>query len=211
MKNHNNDIGDMKPFAESCEQNKDPILSVLKEQLEGVSRVLEIASGTGQHAVYFARHLSYLHWQTSDVRDNHRGIQQWIDEASLSNLGSPLELDVSQSQWPELEVDAVFSANSVHIMAWACVQKMFAGVAQILKPQGLLCVYGPFNYAGDYTSKSNEQFDLWLKARDSLSGIRDYEKLVELGRQHELRLVQDFEMPANNRILIWQKTQVVEF
>ncbi|VAX13514.1 hypothetical protein MNBD_GAMMA24-2151 [hydrothermal vent metagenome] len=201
----------MKPFAESCEQNKDPILDVLTEQLAHVKCVLEIGSGSGQHAVYFARHLPHLHWQTSDIGDRHAGIQQWIDEAKLDNLGSPLELDVSQAQWPKLEVEAVFSANSVHIMPWTCVEKMFAGVARILQTQGLLCLYGPFNYGGDYTSKSNEEFDYWLKARDPQSGIRDYEKLVELGRQYDLRLVHDYEMPANNRLLVWQKTQVVEF
>ncbi|NOZ37065.1 MAG: DUF938 domain-containing protein, partial [Gammaproteobacteria bacterium] len=184
----------MKPFAESCEQNKDPILDVLTEQLAHVQCVLEIGSGSGQHAVYFARHLPHLHWQTSDIPDRHAGIQQWIDEAELGNLGSPLELDVSQAQWPKLEVEAVFSANSVHIMPWSCVEKMFAGVANILQTQGLLCLYGPFNYGGDYTSKSNEEFDYWLKTQDSRSGIRDYEKLVELGRQHELRLVHDYEM-----------------
>ncbi len=211
MKNHHHDIDDMKPFAESCEQNKDPILEVLSEQLEGASRVLEIASGTGQHAVYFARHLPHLHWQTSDVPENHDGIQQWIDEAGLANLAPPLELDVSQADWPELEVDAVFSANSVHIMSWFCVEKMFAGVARVLKTQGFLCLYGPFNYNGRFTSKSNVEFDRWLRARDPQSGIRDFEKLLELGRQHELRLVHDYEMPANNRLLVWQKARVVEF
>ncbi|HEB54971.1 MAG TPA: DUF938 domain-containing protein [Gammaproteobacteria bacterium] len=201
----------MKPFSESCEQNKDPILNVLGKQLTYAKRVLEIGSGSGQHAVYFARHLPHLYWQTSDVRERLAGIQQWIDEANLANLGSPLELDVTQAEWPEMEVEAVFSANSVHIMAWPCVEKMFAGVARILKTQGLLCLYGPFNYNGQYTSESNKDFDAWLKMQDPQSGIRDYEKLVELGRQHELRLVHDHEMPANNRILIWQKTRLVEF
>ncbi len=201
----------MKPFAESCEQNKDPILDVLSEQFAHVKSVLEIGSGTGQHAAYFARHLPHLHWQTSDVPDQHAGIKQWIDETGLDNIASPLELDVSQPEWPVLEVEAVFSANSVHIMAWDCVEKMFSGVARVLKTQGLLCLYGPFNYGGCYTSKSNEEFDRWLRDRDSQSGIRDYEKLVELGRRHELRLVHDYEMPANNHILIWQKTRVVEF
>jgi len=200
----------MKPFAESSEQNKDPILDVLSKQLAHAKTVLEIGSGSGQHAVYFARHLPHLHWQTSDVAENHSGIQQWIDEADLANLAPPLELDVSQPLWPAREIDAVFSANCVHIMAWPCVEKMFAGVAEVLKPQGLLCLYGPFNYAGNYTSPSNEEFDRWLKARDPQSGIRDYEQLLELGRKHALRLVHDYEMPANNRILIWQKTQTIE-
>jgi len=204
-------VDNMKPFAESCEQNQEPILDVLREQFADTKTVLEIGSGTGQHAVYFARHLPYLHWQTSDMPEYHVGIQQWIDEAGLKNIAPPIELDVSQSIWPALEVEAVFSANTVHIMAWHCVEKMFAGVAEILKTQGLLCLYGPFNYDGQYTSKSNEKFDQWLKARDPQSGIRDFEKLVELGRQYGLRLVHDYEMPANNRILIWQKSQVVEF
>jgi len=200
----------MKPFAESCEQNRDPILDVLAEQFTHLKTVLEIGSGTGQHAVYFAQHLPHLHWQTSDVPENHEGIQQWIDEVDIDNIASPLALDVSQPDWPTLEVDAVFSANCVHIIDWSRVEKMFAGVAKLLKPQGLFCLYGPFNYGGHYSSKSNEEFDLWLKARDPLSGIRDYEQLLELGRKHELRLVHDYDMPANNHILIWQKTQTIE-
>ncbi len=199
----------MKPFAESCEQNKDPILEVLSEQFAAVRDVLEISSGTGQHAVHFARHLPHLQWQTSDVADQLDGIRQWIAESGLDNIGEPIELDVD-GVWPALEVDAVFSANSAHILSWEQVQRMFAGIGRVLRPQGLFCLYGPFNYAGHYTSKSNEKFDKWLKERDPQSGIRDFEKLVALGSEHGLRLVQDYEMPANNRTLVWQKIRVLE-
>ena len=184
----------MKPFAESCEQNKEPILSVLAEQFSHSQKVLEIGSGTGQHAVYFARHLPHLSWQTSDLPENHEGIMQWLDEAGLSNVQPPISLDVNAQSWPVISVDAVFSANTVHIISWDSVEKMFAGISALLEPQGCFCLYGPFNYNGDFTSKSNEDFDHWLKERDPESGIRDFENLVDLAHLHHMRLVHDIEI-----------------
>lgn len=200
----------MKPFAESCEQNKDPILSVLTEQFSYSQQVLEIGSGTGQHAIHFARHLPHLSWQTSDLADNHAGIMKWLDEAGLNNVQPPVNLDVNDQPWPVLSVDAVFSANTAHIMDWPSVKNMFAGIGALLEPQGFFCLYGPFNYNGEFTSKSNESFDRWLKDRDPGSGIRDFEDLVDLAHLHNLRLVHDFEMPTNNRILVWQKVKVLD-
>ncbi len=196
----------MKPFSESCEQNKQPILAVLREALADSSAVLEIGSGTGQHAVFFARELPYLTWYTSDRLEYHPGIRAWLEEAGLANVHGPAELDARQREWPAVEVDAVFSANTAHIMDWPAVEAMFAGVGRLLPADGVFCLYGPFNYGGRYTSQSNERFDAWLRARDPASGVRDFDDLEALARAAGLELQRDYEMPANNRTLVWRKT-----
>jgi cyclopropane fatty-acyl-phospholipid synthase-like methyltransferase len=197
--------GSAKPFAESCERNKDPILAVLRATLAHSARVLEIGSGTGQHAIHFARHLPHLLWQTSDLEVNHAGIRAWLDEAALPNVQPPLNLDVDMPDWPMAPVDAVFSANTVHIIAWPQVENMFSGVGRVLVCGGLLCLYGPFNYNGACTSESNARFDDWLKQRDPRSGIRDFEALDRLAGKAGLVLEDDHTMPSNNRMLVWRK------
>lgn len=196
----------MKPYAESCDQNRDPILEQLRPLLAAASTVLEIGSGTGQHAVYFSTHLPHLHWQPSDRGENLPGIRLWCAEAGLANLKAPLELDVSRQPWPAIEADAVFSANTAHIMAWPQVEAMMDGIGKLLPDGGLFLLYGPFNYNGRYTSESNRRFDGWLKERDPLSGVRDFESLDELAGQAGMRLQDDIAMPANNRILCWRKS-----
>jgi len=195
----------MKPYAESCEQNRLPILEVLRPRLEQCHRLLEIGSGTGQHAVYFTPHLPHLTWQTSDVEENHPAIHAWLDEEGPENALRPLVLDVHKGSWPEQYYDAVYSANTVHIMGWEAVEALFTGVGRVLAPQGLFILYGPFNYGGRYTSESNARFDQWLKARDPQSGIRNFEELDALARAAGLELVEDIEMPVNNRTLVWRK------
>lgn len=195
----------MKPFAESCEQNKEPILAVLCDVFADRTRVLEIASGTGQHAIHFGRALPHLIWQTSELAHNHQGIREWLDEAALPNVLPPLELDVTGEAWPVGEFDAVFNANTVHIVSWSSVEHMFAGIGRALAPRGLLCLYGPFNYGGTYSAESNARFDVWLKSRDPASGVRDFEALDRLAREHGLALASDVAMPADNRILVWEK------
>lgn len=195
----------MKPYAESCEQNRNPILAVLREVFADRREVLEIASGTGQHAVHFGAALPHLTWHTSELADNHAGIQAWLDEARLANVRPPLALDVNAVDWPIAGVDAIFNANTAHIVAWPAVQSMFAGIGRVLAAGGLLCLYGPFNYGGTYTSDSNARFDIWLKNRDPASGIRDFEAVDRLAEAQGLRLVQDIEMPVNNRSLIWRR------
>lgn len=191
-----------KPFAESCEENKRPILAVLERLFANVKRVLEVGSGTGQHAVCFARAMPHLFWQTSDRSENHPGILAWLDEADLSNAGLPLDLDVA-GVWPEERFDGVFSANTTHIMSWPEVQCFFQGVGQVLEPGGCFAIYGPFNFDGRYTSDSNRRFDQWLKSRDPLSGIRNFEDLDQLAKAQGLNFQEDIEMPVNNRILVW--------
>ena len=195
----------MKPHSESCERNREPILGVLREYFAGVKSVLEIGSGSGQHAVYFGAALPHLTWQTSDLAAHHAGIRLWLAEAALPNVLAPAALDVAARPWPVAPVEAVFSANTLHIMAWERVADFFAGLRGVLAPGGLLVVYGPFNYGGRYTSDSNARFDEWLKGRDARSAIRDFEAVDALAQKAGLRLLEDRALPANNRCLIWRR------
>ena len=195
----------MKPFAESSEQNKTPIYTVLKQHFKNIKTVLEIGSGTGQHAVFFAEQFPQLAWVTSDREEYHAGIQMWLQEAGLENTQGPLLLDVNQEVWPVKNTDAVFSANTVHIMSWPSVESMFIGIGRILNSNGLFCLYGPFNYNGQFSSESNARFDLWLKQRNPESGVRDFEALQILAEKAGMEFIEDVEMPANNRVLVWRK------
>ena len=195
-----------KPYSESCEQNRAPILAILRVVFAERSHVLEIGSGTGQHAVYFGAELPHLRWQTADVLAHHPGIAVWLAEAALPNVLPPLVLDANHTDWHNGRYDAVFSANTLHIMSAQEVEKCFEGIGHVLKPGGVLAVYGPFNYHGQFTSDSNARFDQWLKSRDPASGIRDFETVDALARQQGLALIHDFAMPANNRTLVWAKT-----
>ena len=193
-----------KPYAESCDQNKAPILQVLSRLFADTRRVLEIGSGTGQHAIHFAAAMPHLVWQTSDRPENHPGILAWLQEAGLSNTRDPIELDV-RDPWPQQTYDGIFSANSVHIMSWDAVEACFEGVGSVLAEGGRFVLYGPFNYDGEYTSESNRQFDVWLKQRDPLSGIRDFSDLNRLADNQGLVFEEDIQMPVNNRMLVWRR------
>ena len=194
-----------KPQSPSCDRNREPILAVLREHFVDRHDVLEIGSGTGQHAVHFAAAMPWLRWQCSDVADNLPGIRMWLDEVALPNTPAPIELDVARGPWPTQSFDAVFSANSLHIMGWPEVEACFAGLGTVLAADATVAVYGPFNDAGAYTSDSNRDFDAWLKARDPRSGIRDAEAVDALARGLGLRQVADVAMPANNRCLVFEK------
>ena len=195
----------MKPFAESSEQNKVPIYDVLTQHFKNIDSVLEIGSGTGQHAVFFAEQFPHLSWIASDCVEYHAGIEMWLEEAALDNTLGPLILDVNQNDWPIKETDAVFSANTVHIMGWPSVENMLVGIGRVLKTDGIFCLYGPFNYNGQFSSESNARFDQWLKQRDPASGVRDFEALQNLAEKAGLTFIDDVEMPANNRTLVWKK------
>ncbi|MDJ0890615.1 MAG: DUF938 domain-containing protein [Gammaproteobacteria bacterium] len=194
----------MKPYSEACDENKQPILAILLRVFADSRRVLEIGSGTGQHAVYFGAALQHLIWQTSDRGENHVGILAWLDEAGLPNVRTPLLLDVA-GEWPEERFDAVFSANTAHIMSWPEVEQMFQGVGRVLEPNGRFALYGPFNFGGTYTSESNARFDQMLKARDPHSGLRNFEELDVLANNNGLSFSEDVPMPVNNRTLVWRK------
>lgn len=189
-------------YSEACERNKTPILKVISPWFQGISTVLEIGSGTGQHARYFAQNLPHLRWQMSDCGDYLAALQQ----QNMDNLPQPIELDVRQGRtWPQDRYDAVFTANSLHIMSASSVEKLIAGAGKLLSNGGLLVVYGPFKYGGQYTSASNASFDQMLQQRDPQSGIRDFEWINRLVANQGLKLMQDNAMPANNQCIIWQK------
>ncbi len=194
-----------KPFSAACERNREPIANVLVPLFAGIESVLEIGSGTGQHAVYFGARMPHLLWQTSDLPHNHQGIRQWLDEAELSNVLPPLSLDVDDVPWPVQRVNAVFTANTLHIAAWSSVQNMFAGVSRLLDEGGLFCVYGPFRYGERHTSESNARFDASLRLHNPLSGIREIGAVGELAQRNSLVLAADHAMPANNRLLVFGK------
>ena len=195
----------LKPYSSACDNNRQPILEIIRVLFADCREVLEIGSGTGQHAVYFAQRLPHLIWHSSDRQENHAGINLWLDEAGLANAPPPLLLDVNQERWPALNVDAVFCANTIHIIDWSSVQAMLAGVARLLPDNGLLALYGPFNYNNAYTSASNARFDLWLRQRDPDSGIRNFEDVDELAIAAGMYLQRDYAMPANNRLICWRK------
>ncbi len=196
----------MKPYAESCDINKHPILDVLSNIFADRHNVLELASGTGQHAVHFGRALPHLSWQTSELQEYHAGIRAWLDEAQLPNVLAPVHIDANDEHWPVAGFDAIFNANTVHILSWPEVEKLFAGIGRVLDKGGLLCLYGPFNYNGKFTSESNARFDVWLKSRNPLSGVRDFEALNTLAEAQGMTLCEDIKMPINNRTLVWQRT-----
>lgn len=195
----------MKPFSAASERNREPILGVLGQWLLTPGTVLEIGSGTGQHAVHFAGHLPHLTWIASDRDDNLAGIDMWVSEAALPNLRSPVRLDVMDPHWPVICVDYVYTANTAHIMSWTEVEAMFEGVGKVLAAKGLFCLYGPVNRDGNFTSESNREFDAMLQARDPVMGIRDDQALIRLGRRCGLNYLADNSMPAKNRLLIWSK------
>lgn len=200
-----------KPFSQACANNSQFICEKLQALLAKSHCVLEVGSGTGQHAVYFSRQLPHVLWQTSDLSQNHTGIIQWINDEGADNCLPPVELNVAQSDWSSVltvrdkNIDAVFTANTLHIMSPLLVEKFFQGAGDILPESGLLMVYGPFKYDGHYTSDSNAQFDQWLKEADPSRGIRDIEWLDQLAAMHGLQRLHDFEMPANNRLQVWEK------
>lgn len=193
-----------KPFSAASERNREPILSVLREQFAGVQSVLEIGSGTGQHAVHFAGAMPHLTWHCSDRAQNLPGVRLWLAQAALPNTPAPIELDVNGT-WPPLQFDAVFSANTLHIMGWAEVQRMFAMLSRVLKDESRLTLYGPFNRGGRFTSQSNARFDAELKGADPKRGIRDFEAVDRLAAQAGLMLIDDRALPANNCCLTWRR------
>ena len=213
-----------KPFSQACENNKGPILEVLQQHLQlsgnlpalslqnSVGRdtssdtyhLLEIGSGTGQHAAYFPQFFPHIHWQPSDVAEHLPGIRLWLEDSAQPNVAAPLELDV-RSHWPEQRFHALFSANTLHIMSQSSAATCIAQGAAHLHDDGLFLLYGPFNYDGQFTSESNARFNDWLQARDPASGIRDFEWVETHMQQAGLSLLTDHSMPANNRLLVFQK------
>lgn len=195
----------MKQFAPACERNKDAILAVLRDALPATGTVLEIGSGSGLHAAYFAQHLPQLVWQPSDRAESLASIAAWAAEAEAPNLRAPVELDLFAPQWPLSQADAIVCINTIHIVAWRAVENLFATAGRALVPGGVLYVYGPYRYVDEPLAASNIEFDRWLQARDPQSGIRDFAAVNALAAAAGLALVGDVPMPANNRSIWWRK------
>ena len=199
----------MKQFAPACERNKDAILAVLAEVLPATGTVLEIGSGTGQHAAYFAPRLPGIVWQPSDRAENLPSITAWVTETNAPNLRAPLTLDLLAPQWPLASADAIVCINTIHIVAWRGVENLFARAGHLLAPGGVLYVYGAYRYDREPLAPSNIEFDRWLKDRDPQSGIRDFSAVDALAQTAGLRLAGDRAMPANNRSIWWHKSMPV--
>ena len=195
-----------KPYSIACERNRDPILEVRRQRLQSRRHVLEVGSGTGQHAVHFARHLPHLVWQTSDRAMSLPGIRLWLAEAGLPNTPEPLALDVNDP-WPALGVDAVFTANTLHIMSWTEVELLFAHLPAVTAPTASLVIYGPFKYGGRHTSASNAAFEASLQADAPHRAIRDFDAVDAMARTAGFDFVHDHAMPANNRCLVWERNR----
>ena len=198
------------PFSQACENNKQPILDVLQQELQDSTHVLEVGSGTGQHSVYFAPKLAHLIWQTSDVLAHHATINAWHTVYPAPNLYAPLAFDLKYDSLPSSvgsnqSYDAVFTANTLHIISWSLVEKLFELVGNALPLNGKLIIYGPFNENGQYTSAGNQQFDISIRQRDPESGIRHLEDIVALAKTHQLKLSDQYAMPTNNQLLVFQK------
>ena len=194
-----------KPYSQACENNKGPILNKLRDYLDGHKKVLEIGSGTGQHAVHFANSLPKLIWQTADQSIHHAGIQAWLDEVKLENLKPPITLDLNFDWQLNEAFDAIYTANTFHIVSEPLAEKLIAGAQKHSKPHSHLFIYGPFNYGGRFTSESNQAFDARLRERDGSSGIRDQEWVVATAKKYGYSLINDHEMPANNRLLVFKR------
>jgi cyclopropane fatty-acyl-phospholipid synthase-like methyltransferase len=192
-----------KPFSEACERNKAPILEQLRGLYAQVGTVLEIGSGSGQHALHFAAQMPHLVWQCSEVAAHLPGLRLWLDEAGLPNLPPPCELDVGRP-WPPGRYHAVYTANTLHIMGWAQVQDLFAALPSALRPGGLFTAYGPFHRSGRFNSDSNRRFDAALRAADPVRGLRDVEAVDGLACAAGLQPLADVAMPANNLLLTWR-------
>jgi cyclopropane fatty-acyl-phospholipid synthase-like methyltransferase len=195
-----------KPFSQACVNNQAIICGILERVLTDKNNVLEIGSGTGQHGVFFAEKIPHLSWQMSDREQNHGGIKQWMSDQPASNLLPPIALDVLSDHWPTTHYDAIYSANTAHIMPWDAVVAMFTGIGKGLLSGGVFCLYGPMKYLGVLDAKSNIQFDDWLRQQFPHQGIREFHDINSLAIAAGLVLREDNSMPANNRLIVWQKS-----
>lgn len=193
------------PYSSASERNRQPILDQLINLLPEQGTVLEIGSGTGQHAVFFSRHLAGICWQPTDRAENLPGLEVQFAAKGNPRIHKPQKLDVLNDPWPENSYEAAFSANTAHIMSWEAVQAMFAGVAQHLLTSACFCLYGPFNINGAYTSPGNAEFDMQLRQQDPQMGIRDMSAVEALSKDHQMCLQKKIAMPANNFILVFYK------
>jgi len=193
-----------KPFSPSVERNKEPILNVLESELKDITQVLEIGSGTGQHACFFGNALVDITWQPTELEENIQGIRMWLEEQALPNVLEPIVMDVNNHPWPVTEADVCFTCNTLHIVNMDSVKSIFKGSRQVLRDRGMLCAYGPFLIDGKHVSKSNEEFDLWLRESDPESGVRDLSELDNIAQGYGFKVARRIDMPANNLMVFWE-------
>lgn len=193
------------PFSQACENNKQYILDKLQTLFSVSDRVLEIGTLTAQHITFFASAMPRVHWIPSDLPENLPTVVAGLAGSGLPNIATPLALDVAADSWPIDQVDGIFTANTLHIMCYEYVQQFFRGAGRIVREGGTLAVYGPFKYGGNFTSPSNASFDGWLKQRDPLSGVRDFEQVQTWASEAGFELLADHRMPANNQLIVWRK------
>ena len=196
-----------KPHAPSCDRNQEPIFEALNPLLKDRKRLLEIGSGTGQHAIFMAPKLPHLTWTLSDVEDRHRGISLWLREKPVLNIRGPLLYEAGATDFPaQSEVyDVVFTSNTLHIISWELCLKLFDDFEKNLKKGTLLIIYEAFKYEGEFTTESNKEFEGWLKERDPNSGVRDFEKTRDELKTRSFKLLEDIAMPSNNQLLVFEK------
>lgn len=199
--------GMAKRVAPAAERNKQPILTVLRRVLPRNGLVLEIASGTGQHAVFFSEHMPSLDWQPTDPSEEAlQSIDAWVSEVRRDNLKPPVPLDVGSPTWPVESADAVLCINMIHIAPWTAAEALFDGASRILGSGHPLITYGPYSVGGTHTAPSNEAFDASLRSRDPAWGVRDIEELQALGARTGFELTERVDMPANNMTLVWKRS-----
>lgn len=200
-----------KPFSAACERNQAPILEVLKQTiLPSDRRLLEVGSGTGQHAVFLAPHFPQLEWHPTDLSTQLPGMNIWFNEARVPNIQKPVRLDVSKDDFPKVKFDVVFTANTFHIMHWKDCKSFMKLLGNRLREDSRAIFYGPFKYNGEFTSASNAEFDSQLKGTDPLSGIRAFEDVNNNMIKNGFELIHDYEMPANNRMLVYNRLKFVK-
>lgn len=195
--------------APSILRNREPILEVLKQYIDHTGRLLEIGSGTGEHAIFLAKHIPKLQWVTSDQKINHQNIKRWLKEAKLSNIHGPEVLKIGKDDFPRGKFDYVFTANTLHIMSWKEDKSFFKLLGKRLREGAKVFIYGPFNYNEKFTSVSNQEFDQWLKERDSKSGIRNFEDVLQSMNKFGFELIHDHTMPSNNRFLVFERFKFI--
>ncbi|MDA9109354.1 class I SAM-dependent methyltransferase [Woeseiaceae bacterium] len=199
-----------KPEAPPTQRNKWPILEILSKELISTANILEIGSGTGQHAIFFAEKLPLITWLTSDIKSNHAGIKMWLETYHGSNIRPPFDLEMGLNDRDfNTNIDHVFSSNTSHIMSYKSVKCMFSMIGRLLPLGGKFYLYGPFNINNQFTSKSNQEFDSMLKKQNTLMGIRDIEKLDILAEKEGMKRYGFYEMPSNNYLSIWRKGKFI--
>ncbi len=194
-----------KPFIGAAERNKEYIFEQLKELFSGFTTVLEVGSGTGQHAVYFSSKLKHLSWQPSDLSQCLSGISAWCNETPMANLLAPMELDISKWRGLTKRYDAVFASNVIHYIESGYIEKFFFGSRKALKSNGFLVLYGPFKHDNEYSSVGDKQLDVMLKLENKSFGIRNLEELKQTACLHDFELFKSINLPANNKLLCWKK------